>query len=47
MLLKAYILNMVGSKQFNNKLKATPKISLGTRQAEVAAPTSQNDRRKQ
>ena len=40
------MLNMVGSKQFN-KLKATPKISLGTRQAEVATPTSQNDRRKQ
>ena len=38
MLLKAYILNMVGSKQLNNKLKATPKISLRNRQAAVATP---------
>ena len=38
--LKAYILNMVGSKQWNNKLKTTPKISLRTRQAEAATPTT-------
>ena len=37
--LKAYILNMVGSKQLNNKLKATPKISLRTWQAATATPT--------
>ena len=35
---KAYILTMVGSKQLNNKLKATPKNSLRTWQ--VAAATS-------
>ena len=29
---------MVGSKQLNNKLKATPKISLRNRQAAVATP---------
>ena len=37
--LKAYILNMVGSKQLN-KLKTTPKISLRTRQAAAATPTT-------
>ena len=31
---------MVGSKQWNNKLKTTPKISLRTRQAEAATPTT-------
>ena len=31
---------MVGSKQLNNKLKTTPKISLRTRQAEAATPTT-------
>ena len=40
MLLKTYVLNMVGSKQLNNKLKATPKISLKTRQAAAATPTT-------
>ena len=40
MLLKAYILNMFGSKQLNNKLKATPKISLRTPQAAAATPTT-------
>ena len=38
--LKVYILNMVGSKQLNNKLKIAPKISLRTRQAEAATPTT-------
>ena len=40
MLLKAYILNMVGSQQLNNKLKTTPKYSLRTRQAAAATPTT-------
>ena len=40
MLLKAYILNMVGSRQLNNKLKTTPKYSLRTRQAAAATPTT-------
>ena len=31
---------MVGSKQLNNKLKTTPKISLRTRQAAAATPTT-------
>ena len=31
---------MVGSQQLNNKLKATPKISLRTRQAAAATPTT-------
>ena len=31
---------MVGSKQLNNKLKATPKISLRTRKAAAATPTA-------
>ena len=30
---------MVGSQQLNNKLKATPKISLRTRQAAAATTT--------
>ena len=38
--LKVYNLNMVGSKQLNNKLKIAPKISLRTRQAEAATPTT-------
>ena len=40
MLLKAYILNMVGSQQLNNKLKTTPKYSLRTREAAAATPTT-------
>ena len=40
MLLKAYILNMIGSKQLNDKSKTTPKISLRTRQASAATPTT-------
>ena len=40
MLLKAYILNMVGSKQLSNKLKTRSKISLKTRQAATATPTT-------
>ena len=31
---------MVGSQQLNNKLKATPKISLRTRQAAAATTTT-------
>ena len=38
---KAYILNMVGSKQLNNKLKATPKDSLRTQQVAAATSTTQ------
>ena len=34
------MLNMVGSKQLNNKLKTTPKISLTNRQAAAATPTT-------
>ena len=40
LLLKAYILNKVGSKQLNNKLKTKQKISLKTRQAVAATPTT-------
>ena len=40
MLLKAYILNIIGSKQLNNKLKTTPKIPLRTPQAAAATPTT-------
>ena len=40
MLSKAYILNMVGLKQSNTKLKITPKISLRTQQATAATPTT-------
>ena len=38
MLLKDRILNVVGSKQLNNKFKTTPKISFRTRQAAAATP---------
>ena len=38
--LKVYILNMVGSKQLNSKLKTTLKISWRTRQVAVATPTT-------
>ena len=40
MLLKTYLLDIVASKQLNNKLKTTPKISLRTRQAAAATPTT-------
>ena len=40
LLLKAYILNIVGSQQLNNKLKTTPKYWLRTRQAAPATPTT-------
>ena len=40
LLLKAYILNIVGSQQLNNKLKTTPKYWLRTRQAASATPTT-------
>ena len=40
LLLKAYILNMIGSKQLNDKSKTTPKISLRTRQASAATPAT-------
>ena len=38
--LKAYILNIVGSKQLSNKLKTTPKVLLRTLQAAAALPTT-------
>ena len=38
--LKAYILNMVGLKQLNNKLRTTHKILLRTRQAAAATLTT-------
>ena len=40
LLLKACILNMVGSQQLNNKLKKTTKISIRTRQAAAATPAT-------